>query len=374
MTFAELRVLSFAACLQALSILAAGQALGAPQVAEEQLLDVSEPEQSEDIGFSNGSFVAVPIPFSNPAIGTGLTFGAGYLFRTAPESDKSYLGGAYIRSDNGSEGYGVGGSLDFVGDLNFSFVLASLGLNYDLTIRGVPIPIEQDGDLFSGTLGYDVTETNTFGLNYRFLRSDIGLASISGEPPPELLPDTDLNLGSFGLGYEYDLRDDSDYPTDGVLLGVDANYGFDFDDTSRNYIYSSAKFDVYRSLASESVIGGRATACATSRDAPFFDKCSIGLIDNFRGFKPLQYYDTSLLSFQAEFRQRIGSRFGVVAFGGIGWTGSSFASMTDNGERIAGGVGVRYRVTKQFPVDLSVDFSTNNEDDQFVYVYVGQRF
>ena len=201
MTFAELRVLSFAACLQALSILAAGQALGAPQVAEEQLLDVSEPEQSEDIGFSNGSFVAVPIPFSNPAIGTGLTFGAGYLFRTAPESDKSYLGGAYIRSDNGSEGYGVGGSLDFVGDLNFSFVLASLGLNYDLTIRGVPIPIEQDGDLFSGTLGYDVTETNTFGLNYRFLRSDIGLASISGEPPPELLPDTDLNLGSSILSW-----------------------------------------------------------------------------------------------------------------------------------------------------------------------------
>ncbi len=63
-----------------------------------------------------------------------------------------------------------------------------------------------------------------------------------------------------------------------------------------------------------------------------------------------------------------------MVFGGVGWTGESYGSLTDNGDRIAAGVGFRYRVSKKFPVDSSADVSTKNDDEEFLYIFVGQRF
>ena len=157
-------------------------------------------------------------------------------------------------------------------------------------------------------------------------------------------------------------------------LGVGVNQGFTLSGRTRSYTYASANFDIFQTVGQERVIGGRVSTCAASSNAPFFDKCSIGFSDGFRGFSPTQFYDTRLFSAQAEYRQRIGKRLGYVAFGGIGWTGDSFGSLTDNGDRIAGGLGLRYRVSQEFPIDLSVDVSTNNQDEEFLYIFVGQRF
>ena len=40
----------------------------------------------------------------------------------------------------------------------------------------------------------------------------------------------------------------------------------------------------------------------------------------------------------------------------------------------AGGFGLRYRVSKKFPVDFSVDGSWNDEHEGLLYISVGQRF
>ncbi|SFG25173.1 hypothetical protein SAMN05443635_1111, partial [Roseobacter denitrificans OCh 114] len=310
----------------------------------------------------------------NPAIGSGLSLGAGYLFQLSPEADTSFIGLGTMRSDNGSEAYGAAANLSFGNGWGFNIALARAEMRYDLFFDATKLPIEQDGELVSGGLSYAVSRQSTIGINARYLNTTIGLRTSDTPIPDDLLPDLELELGTLGLTYEWDLRDDGDYPTDGSLLTLAFSRGFSLADTSRSYDFASANFDVYRTVGSEKVVAGRVSACSASSNAPFFDQCSIGFTDGFRGFTPTQFYDTRLISLQAEYRQRLGSRFGFVAFGGVGWTGETFNALTDNGDRIAGGVGLRYRVSKQFPVDLSVDVSTNNDDEEYLYIYVGQRF
>lgn len=93
-----------------------------------------------------------------------------------------------------------------------------------------------------------------------------------------------------------------------------------------------------------------------------------------RGFNSTQYLDQRLFSVQAELRQRLGRRFGVVAFGGVGRTGPSFDQLRSGGAHAAGGIGLRYRVSMKFPVDFSVDASRNDQGEDLLYIYVGQRF
>ena len=191
--------------------------------------------------------------------------------------------------------------------------------------------------------------------------------------PPELTPDLSLEIMSLGLTAGWDIRDDTDYPTDGARIEITANRAYELGG-SRRYGYANVNFDVYRSLGAQTVLAGRASTCAASSEAPFFDQCSLGFSDKFRGFSPTQYYDQRLLSGQVELRHRLSDRIGVVAFGGIGWTAESYSKLDDAGTRTAGGLGVRYRLSKKFPVDFSVDYSTNNESEQFLYIFVGQRF
>ncbi|MEI4234929.1 hypothetical protein [Roseovarius sp. D22-M7] len=69
-----------------------------------------------------------------------------------------------------------------------------------------------------------------------------------------------------------------------------------------------------------------------------------------------------------EYRKRLGKRIGVVAFGGVGAVGDRLDALDDVGA--AAGLGLRYRVSKKFPVDGS----RNEEGESLLYISVGQRF
>ncbi len=211
-------------------------------------------------------------------------------------------------------------------------------------------------------------------ISLPYLESSISLERSGDVIPSDLLPDLDLELLSVGLRAERDSRDDTDYPTQGSRLSLAANHGSSLQGPERPYAYASAKLDMYRPLSDRSVLAGRLTACAANSNAPFFDKCAIGLSDSMRGFSPTEFIDARLVSAQVELRQRLGRRIGVVAFGGIGWTGDSYANLSDNGSHSAIGAGLRYRVSRNFPVDFSADVSINDVEETYLYLFVGQRF
>lgn len=326
-------------------------------------------------GFDAGSIVVAPVPFANPVFGTGLALGAGYLYQTDKDSNTSLIGLGALRSDNGTEAYGLSASLAWdhnTWQLSATFVEANL--NYDLYVAGVPVPIKQNGTMFSGSLLYGVTPQFSFGGKVRYLDTEL-FSRRSGSFPPAPLSDSKIEVASLGFVTKWDTRDDSLYPRDGHLLDFEVMYSEVLNTAvPRNYSKSYTNFSMYRSLTENTVAAGRATVCGATADAPFFDQCSLGGTDAFRGFSALQYIGLRSLSAQIEVRQQLSNRFRAVAFAGLGQTGESFGSLNAGGTHIAGGVGLRFKLSKKFDADFSVDLSYNDEDAELLYIYVGQRF
>ncbi|WP_245227013.1 BamA/TamA family outer membrane protein [Parasedimentitalea maritima] len=347
-----------------------------PDDVDRQMQPVEKLGKDTDFGFKNGSVVVAPIPFSNPTIGSGLALGAGYLFKTDENSNTSVIGAGAMRSDNGSQAAGVMASLAF--NNNHWLVSAFAGkadVRYDLYTSLGPFPVHQDGNLARFSLAYGVTANLRFGGVMRYLDTSIS-ADFPGLPslPPSYDPDLTLEVLTAGFSADWDRRNDSDYPTEGSRLTAEVTRGFFLNSARASYDKAHAIYDWYKPLNESSTVALRGVICSTTDETPFFDQCSIGATDNMRGFNSTQFLDLRSTSVQAEYRHRFGSRWGGVVFGGVGWTGAKFDQLRDGGSHSAIGVGARYRVSKKFPVDFSVDVSHNNLGDDQIYIYVGQRF
>ena len=335
-----------------------------------------EAHQIEDrsVGFGDGSLIVAPIPFSNPMIGSGLILGAGYLFNLDPGSDPSVIGLGGLRSDNGSQAIAAAFSVNF----NANRWKLSLGggeadVKYDLYSGNQVIPLRQDGILARMTLAYGVTHDLSFGIITSYLDTTITTQDpLFPSLPPQFQPAADLAILNAGVQAVWDKRDDTVYPSKGFRLKLSAQRGFVVDGPGRDYNKSYGLFDAYLSLGRNTVIANRIAICGATTAAPFFDACSLGGIDSFRGFNATQILDTRSLSTQVELRQRFGDRLGVVLFAGMGAAGPGFDRLDKTGA--AGGFGLRYRVSKKFPVDFAIDASYNDEHDGLLYISVGQRF
>ena len=351
------------------------QAVG-PDDVHRQMDHLDKAGRETRLGFQNGSVVVAPVPFSNPTIGAGLALGAGYLFKTDAHSKTSVIGLGALRSDNGSQAVGLLTNLAF----NSNRWLVSLfagkaDVRYDLYTPVGPIPLHQDGYLARLNLSYGVTEDLSFGGVFRYLDTAINL-DVPGLPalPPGYTADLSMEIITAGLSADWDQRNDSDYPTEGSRLTAQATRSFIQDSTRPSYDTAHAMYDFYRPLGSVSNLALRGVICAAADETPFFDLCSIGATDNMRGFNSTQFLGQRSTSLQAEYRHRFGPRWGAVVFGGIGWTGAEFSQLGEGGSHSAAGLGARYRVSKKFPVDFSVDVSRNNLGDNQLYISVGNRF
>ncbi|MEX0339184.1 MAG: BamA/TamA family outer membrane protein [Arenibacterium sp.] len=343
-----------------------------PDITGREFEKTTQIQQKSDIGFRRGSVVVAPIPFSNPVLGSGLALGGAYLFKLGEGEDTSFIGLGALRSDNGSRAYGFSSSLILASGWNFDVTVADADLRYELFVGSNEVALNQTGTFGSAGFSRDLSQTWRAGASLRYIETRVRPGT-NALLPPELAPDSNLEIASLGLNLDWDTRDNSDYPTEGARLSISANHAKVLNG-SRDYNFATANLDVYHTLGPETVLAARGSICAASDNAPFFDKCSIGFSDAFRGFSPTRFYDNRLVSGQIELRHRLGNRFGMVAFAGAGWTGSEFGKLGDAGTRVAGGAGLRYKLSKSFPIDFSVDYTANNDGENFLYVYVGQRF
>ncbi|SFK57872.1 BamA/TamA family outer membrane protein [Shimia haliotis] len=326
----------------------------------------------DDLGFTRGSFVAAPIPFKNAMIGAGLALGGGYMFQLDESSDTSILGLGAMRSENGSSAFGLMGNLAFSQNKwQLSVAAGKADLFYDLYLGNLAVPIRQDGHLFNSTLLYGLTDELHVGAGLRYLETTIDYATSGGFPP---LPDTDLEMGVLSALAKWDTRDDTFSARTGHLINATLSYGEILNQSDRSYTKASALYTGYQPLGPSNSLAYRAAACRSASDAPFFEKCSLGGTDAFRGFSATRYLDDALLSAQVEFRQDLSSRFSAVAFAGVGLTGPDFDSLFSSPLRSAGGLGLRFQLSKKFKAVFSVDMSVNDEHEDILYIYVGQRF
>lgn len=350
------------------------QVMGAESNLDHKLAPLSSASSKPEFGLRSGSLIVAPVPFSDPMIDAGLALGAGYLFKIDEGSDTSMLGVGYLKSQNGSTGYGLTFNLAFKDNRwSVGATYIDADINYDLISRLGTLPIEQKGELIKLKLMYGITSELHLGVSARYLESNIRSSNpvFPNLPTNIRLPDGFSTVG-FGIVADYARLDDKIYPTSGFNLAFSSTYNEPSNRFGDEYFKSILTYDKYISAGNDGVLALRLAGCSAPGRVPFYDLCSLGGTDSFRGFNITEFLDNALLSSQVEFRKRLGKRIGVVAFGGVGAVGGGFDDLDDVGSAV--GLGLRYRVSKKFPVDFAVDGSINDEGEQLLYVSVGQRF
>jgi hemolysin activation/secretion protein len=363
-------------CLVAIAIVIflAAQGARAQMSLTEDTLDIFSADQEREFGFRAGSLILVPIPFSNPTIGNGLAGGGAWLFTADSGSKTSSIGLGGFVTDNDSSGYALGANLKLNDNRYLVSLLAGhVDLNYDFTAGFFDFPIDQTGDLYKLELAYGFTPELSAGIGLQYADTELS-TTFGGVLPPEYTLSADLEVFKYGLIAEWDRRDSDIYPTKGTRVTFDAYQGEVSGDVGADYRKAVLQGSYFRrGFGADDVLGTTATGCLASDKAPFFDACSIGMTDGLRGFSVTEYIGESLISAQIEYRGRLSdSRLGYVAFAGAALVGGTRTSSASTNGAI--GVGARYRLSKDFPVDFSVDATHNSDGETLYYIFVGQAF
>jgi hypothetical protein len=238
-------------------------------MADAQPVQITEPtgpvslSTTEEIGFSNGSFLVAPIPFENPALGSGLAVGTAYMFSADPASDTSSLGIGAFKTSNNSQGYGAGLSYNFGSNRwSVSVLAADVDLNYDLYVNSEAVPISQSAQAVRLEFGFGATEDMTIGAGVSYAQSEIR----GRDRPlrPEFLDDAKVELLKGRLILEKDSRDNEFYPESGSLISGELSYGQLTNIHDRTYLKAHMSASIYSALFDNGVVAGNFTACGAS--------------------------------------------------------------------------------------------------------------
>ena len=346
------------------------------QTLSEQVVGNLDIEPESPFGFSNGSVIVAPIPLADPTLGTGLVLAGGYLFNADADSSSSYLGLGALRTDTGSIGYGFSSKI-YLDSNRWQFGVSGgyVDLNYDLFILGAPVPLNQKGSLVQANFAYGITKEFSLGVDARYLETQITPVGVNPNSlPAQIFRALDTEILNVGVTAKLDRRDDTIYPTGGTLSSLNMKHGEVLSGLAQNYQKANFTLNGYKQVFGKNVVAAKFSACAATDGAPFYDSCGLGGSDSFRGFPSTEFIDKNLLSIQAAWRGTLSKRFGFAVFAGAGSVGSSFSNVASGPIHTAAGVGGRFRLSKKFPLDFSLDGTVNDQGEQLFYLYIGQRF
>ena len=333
-----------------------------------------------DIGIDEPgvSFVPAAIPVIDPTIGEGLAAGGALLYPMDQESPDSMtaFGGFYT----GNKSWGIGALQKFrmVEDrLRLKGILAygDLRLKY-YGIGGdddFVIPLRQRGLIGVAEAQYAVVKNLFIGPVFRYMHIKSAF-DLSNEPPEAINGlILDSKVTSIGLSTTWDTRDDQFWPTQGWRIkGIIylSKRQLDRDPHYQTYDVSLTK---YLQIRDNQVLVLRGRVRVAAGNVPFYDLSSVGSSKDIRGYVNGQYRDKILLAGQAEYRWTIREPWGVVAFAGLAQVTDTISDFPWDDLLPSVGVGLRFMVSKEKRINLSVDYARGRDSDGF-YFYVGESF
>jgi len=366
-------------------VLAAGSAMAGPDEAIDTARTsvVASHAATKDHKSGKPSFVAMPIPQSNPALGNGLAVGALLLYEPKGSGGvwTSGIGGLYTDTD--SWGVAVFQKAHFredrfrltagagYADMNLKFY----GIGAGAGERDISIDLNQSGTFVLAQGLYRLRQNVYVGAQYRLLQVDTTLDA----PPPPAYPDLDppplerqSQVSGLGLAAEYDSRDSEYGPHKGVYAQGQLLWNGDILGSDFEYAKFTGAVNGYHGVG-KGVLAWRGSLCASGDGAPFYDLCMYGQSNDLRGYESGQYRDKALWAVQAEYRRPLFWRFGGVVFAGVGGIAPGIDRLGDSTVLPAAGVGLRFAASKKYRINMSLDAAWG-QDSSAVYFYIGEAF
>ena len=334
--------------------------------------------------FNNSNFLIVPIPISNPTLGSGGALAAGMLFKTDEKSKSSLIGAGSFYTSNGS--WGAAAVTDLAFDEDHYRTKASAGyanVSYDFYGTGVAsgtagrhVSLTQSGYLLQGSLATKMAPNFYIGGQARYMqiKTAFNLPDLAGDLLANggPLSRIDNNITTIGLFVTYDSRNKDYSPSEGSLLEASFDAGLHRFVTSNVFTRAKVAYNQYDQIADSLVLASHASLCAEGGQVPIFDLCMMGAGNDLRGYPVGRYQDKAMYTLQEELRWHAFWRVGFVAFGGIG---SVAPSINQFGRIFAsGGAGMRFVVSKEYGVNLGLDVVVNAQGEKTFYIQVGEAF
>lgn len=334
-------------------------------------------DEDTPVKFQRGDIVGVPIPTSDPTLGTGLIGVVGYYWAQTDEKadvqppSLSGVGLMYTDSESWAVGLGHAGYWQQnTWRLRAAAGYAELNLPLLATdILGLPVEVDWllKGGLAYAQLSRRVAGKWYVGLQGRYLdvKQDfsITLASLNFDLISR------VEAASLGPRVEFDSRDTINAPRRGRLFTFSALATRGIGPSDLSYEAYEVEFRSFHQLTEPLVLAWRAKLCDRAGGAQLWDACRIGL----RGFPATDYMGLSSAMAEVEARWQFSRRWGGVAFAGAGRVRDSFRIIDGDDGVPSFGVGVRLMVSENNRVNLRLDYGRTTDSDA-IYLFVGEAF
>jgi hypothetical protein len=325
-------------------------------------------------------FVPVPVPISNPTIGTGLAGALLYLWpqkEDAPVSPTSISGVGALYTSSSSwaaalfhSGYYAGDRFRISGALGYGdFDLKFFGIGANSIFQNNPLKYDASGSFFDPQARFQlpfVSKALYLGLELFYLNLDVTF-ELSGIDPR--LPDPDFPEKTVGLGpiLTYDSRDNEQWPSKGnwldvTVLDFDDKLGSDFD-----YQDYTLKWEQNFTLTDSTVLQYRFDGEYVDGTTPFYELPYI----NLRGFPRGLFAADLAMTLQGQLRWQVADRWTVMFFGGGGRVGDDLSDLGNNSTEFAGGTGFRWMIDPKSKLTIGADFAVGGADSVVFYVQIG---
>ena len=324
-------------------------------------------------------FSVVPTIYYAPSTSLGLVVMANGLYRldksdrTLPPSNVSIFATASI---TGFYRVGVSGNNIFAGDNQriiynaefYSQPIAFWGIDYDASMTNSPLNYLASRTIVEAKFLQRAASDLYVGVgadfNYHFARFDkrIGKGSYSSEA--ELLArlngqGVNYNATGISLFVEYDSRDFIPSPQRGLYIAVEGKVRpKGMSNIGRTVWMGRVSANYYQRLWRGALLAFDLQGEYNSKGTPWVYNASCTL----RGYYAGRFNDLCAITLQAELRQTLFERFGVVAWGGAGNLFHDFRSFEWGSTLPTYGVGVRYIVKRG--VTLRFDYGFGSRDNR----------
>lgn len=340
--------------------------------------DLDRPGKSSQ---DRGNWVVAPIPFRNELLGFGLVLGAGYLYgadETQTDSRHSIAAAGGMYAEGGSwtaiaahRGYWSGqrhrttvayanGELVYDIELDAGDTTRKLGLKQELS--GLSLE-------FATRVG----RNGWIGLGYRGGETTVLVPGFDEALPAEFGAGTTIEMSNVLLDGEFDSRDSDLYARSGHYGQIETLIARHELGSDNDYVSVDLEWNSYRSMGTSHVLAWRLAGKLIDGDAPFFAMSWFGAGVDLRGYTPGRYIGESMIAAQAEWRWQATPRWGFVGFGGAGKVSGAIGDIDTDPWLPAAGVGVRFKLTRELPLNLRADFAWGRDDSTFTLA-VGEAF
>jgi hypothetical protein len=325
--------------------------------------------------------LVAPVPFYNSQLGAGIVGVAGVLKPLGPDAPPSSFGLFGMVTTNGSWGVGLGSRAHLAGDawravlgtgyfdMRFDYYGTGGRSDSSVPLRLTMVPVRVEALR-------RVVHKLYLGGRVQYAHVSVGVDADSLAPP--FAPyDLDPRVSDEVLLaplLEFDGRDSEFYPTSGVLVNAAAS----FLDAELGSDSTMQRFDLLATwqhgwAEGRDVLAAGLQACYATGEVPINHLCIVGARDGLRGYEPGRYLDRTQVTLQAEYRRRLGGKFGVTAFAGAAQVATSPGELSTHDLLAAVGVGVRFRLVEAFPINYRADVAYGRDGVQ-LYFSIGEAF